>query len=42
MLTLRQYEQELTPSELQHDQIWVLDGRGRLVEMEVPDDAADD
>jgi hypothetical protein len=36
------YEKEYTPDEPQRDTIWVLDGRGRLVEMEVPDDVEDD
>lgn len=37
-----EFEQEWTPNEQQRDTIWVRDGRGRLVEMEVPDDADDD
>ena len=36
------FEPEQTPTEPQTDTIWVLDGRGRMVELEVPDDADDD
>lgn len=36
------FEPEQTPTEPQVDTIWVLDGRGRMVELEVPDDADDD
>ena len=35
------YEPEQMPTEPQTDTIWVLDGRGRIVEVEVPDDDAD-
>ena len=35
-------EPEYTPTEPQVDTIWVLDGRGRLVEVEVPDDVEND
>lgn len=40
--TTYEFEPEGMPNEPQRDTIWVLDGRGRLVEMEVPDDADDD
>ena len=33
-----EYEIEGMPDEPQHDAVFVLDGRGRLVKMEVPDD----
>ena len=36
------FEAENQPTEPQTDAIWVLDGRGRLVELGVPDDAGDD
>ena len=36
------YEREGMPDEPQVDTMWVLDGRGRLVEVEVPDDVEDD
>lgn len=39
---MRRYEPEYTPEELQTDRIYVLDGRGRLTEVEVDDDAGDD
>lgn len=37
-----EFEQEYTPTEPQTDMIFVLDGRGRLVELEVKDDDCDD
>lgn len=36
------FEMEGEPTEPQTDAIWVLDGRGRLIELEVSDDAGDD
>lgn len=36
------YEHEYTPSEPQTDEIWVRDGRGNLIKLEVDDDADDD
>ena len=36
------YESEYTPTEPQVDEIWVIDGRGNLVKLEVEDDVADD
>lgn len=36
------YEVEYTPAEPQTDAIWVMDGRGRLIQLEVDDDVADD
>lgn len=36
------YESEGVPTEPQEDSIWVLNGRGELVRLEVPDDAGDD
>ena len=35
------YEQEGFPEEPQVDTVWVLDGRGRMVAMEVADDVGD-
>ena len=35
------YEQEGFPDEPQADTVWVLDGRGRMVTMEVADDVGD-
>lgn len=35
------YEQEGYPDEPQVDTVWVLDGRGRMVTMEVADDVGD-
>lgn len=35
------YEQEGFPDEPQVDTVWVLDGRGRMVTMEVADDVGD-
>ena len=37
-----EYEREYIPAEPQEDAVYVTDGRGRLVELEVEDDAADD
>ena len=37
-----EFENEYTPDETQRDRVWVLDGRGDVVELEVADDAADD
>ena len=37
-----EFENEYTPDEPQQDRVWVLDGRGDVVELEVADDAADD
>lgn len=37
-----QFEAEYTPTEPQTDAVWVRDGRGRLVRLEVDDDASDD
>ena len=36
------YENEGFPKEPQEDAIWVLNGRGELVKVEVEDDAGDD
>ena len=36
------YETEGQPTEVQSDAIWVRDGRGRVIRLEVDDDAADD
>lgn len=36
------FEVEYTPVELQKDEIYVRDGRGRFVRLEVEDDATDD
>ena len=36
------FEREYTPEEPQTDEIWVLDGRGRMVKLEVEDDDAED
>ena len=33
------FEREYTPTEPQTDEIWVLDGRGEMVKVEVDDDA---
>ena len=33
-----EFEVEGMPEEPQHDAVFVLDGRGRLIELEVPDD----
>ena len=35
-------ETEYTPDEPQTDTVWVLDGRGEMVKLEVPDDAEND
>lgn len=37
-----EYEKEYTPNEPQEDMVWVIDGRGKLVLMEVEDDVGDD
>jgi hypothetical protein len=42
MLTKPIFEVEGTPDELQVDTIWVLNGRGEMVKLEVDDDAGDD
>lgn len=36
------FEQEFTPTEVIPDKIYLLDGKGNLVEMEVADDVSDD
>ena len=36
------YEAEYTPAEPQTDAVWVMDGRGKMVKVEVEDDASDD
>ena len=36
-----EYEAEYTPTEPQTDQVYILDGRGKMVMVEVPDDASD-
>lgn len=36
------YEQEWTPDTPQEDSIYVLDGRGQMIRVEVADDADDD
>ena len=36
------YEQEYTPTEPEKDTIFVLDGRGQFIELEVEDDVSDD
>ena len=36
------YEQEYTPTEPQKDEVWVRDGRGRFIKLEVDDDVTDD
>lgn len=36
------FEREYDPVEIQTDEIWVLDGRGRMVKLEVDDDVEDD
>lgn len=36
------YEQEYTPTEPEKDMIFVLDGRGQFIELEVEDDVSDD
>ena len=38
----RIYEAEGTPTEPQMDKIWVLDGRGHMIRLEVDDDVEDD
>lgn len=35
------FEPEGTPSEPQEDAVYVIDGRGRMVKLEVDDDVAD-
>ena len=35
-------EPEYTPTEPQTDQVYILDGRGKMVKVEVEDDASDD
>lgn len=42
MLKKIDYEIEGMPDEPQEDTIWVLNGRGQLVKLEVDDDAGDD
>lgn len=37
-----EYEAEYTPTEPQTDAVWVRDGRGNIVKLEVSDDADDD
>lgn len=36
------FETEYTPKEPQTDAIWVMDGRGQMIQVEVDDDVADD
>lgn len=36
------YEREAYTEENPVDEIWVMDGRGRMVKLEVEDDVADD
>ena len=38
----RKYEPEYTPDEPQEDAVYVIDGRGNFVKLEVDDDAGDD
>lgn len=42
MLTKPIFEIESTPDEPQEDTIWVLNGRGEMVKVEVDDDVGDD
>lgn len=42
MLTKPIFETEGTPDEPQTDTIWVLNGRGEMVKVEVDDDVGDD
>ena len=37
-----EYEAEYTPTEPQTDVVYMLDGRGKMVKVEVDDDASDD
>ena len=37
-----EYEQEYTPTEPQTDEVWVIDGKGKMIRLEVEDDVADD
>ena len=37
-----QFEPEYTPTEPQTDAVFVRDGRGKMVKLEVEDDASDD
>lgn len=36
------FEREYTPAEPQIDEIWVIDGRGQMIRLEVDDDVEDD
>ena len=36
------YETEYTPTEPQTDAVYILDGRGKMIQVEVDDDASDD
>lgn len=36
------FEQEYIPTAPQEDEIWVRDGKGNLIRLEVEDDVADD
>lgn len=38
---MKDFEREYTPAEPQVDEVYVTDGRGKLVELEVEDDASD-
>ena len=37
-----EYEAELYEEENPRDEIWVCDGRGKMIKLEVEDDATDD
>jgi hypothetical protein len=37
-----EYEHEYTPTEPQTDEVWVMDGKGKMIRLEVEDDVADD
>lgn len=37
-----EYEREYTPTEPQTDEVWVIDGKGKMIRLEVEDDVADD
>lgn len=37
-----EYEREYTPTEPQTDEVWVMDGKGHMIRLEVEDDVADD
>ena len=37
-----EYEREWTPDSPQEDAIYIIDGRGQMIQVEVDDDVADD